>query len=82
MGKSWTVSLDELKKRIGCPSEYNFDRIKEKILEPSRKEFEKQKTLITFTYSEAYSEASLNKRTRGRRKIDCVAFEIIQNTEL
>lgn len=82
IGKSWTVSLDELKKRVGCPAGYDFEKIKERILEPAQKEFKKQKTLISFTYSGAYSEASLNKRTRGRRKIDCVAFEIIQNTEL
>lgn len=82
VGKSWTVSLDELKKRVGCPAGYDFKDIKERILDPSQKEFEKQKTLITFTYLGTYSEASLNKRTRGRRKIDCVAFEIVQNTEL
>lgn len=80
--KNWIVTIEEFKKRIGCNETYDFDKIKTKILEPAIKEYKKQNTLLTFTYIPEYSRESLTSPRRGRRKIDCIAFEIIMNTEL
>lgn len=76
------ISVDDFKNKMGCPEGYEFKKIAEKVLTPSFKEFEKSRSLLTFICEPFSSKIELEKRSKGRKKIDMLKFTIIKRNDV
>lgn len=77
--KTWSESLNVLKERLGCPSNYTYDEFKRRVLEPAIEEFKNKHSMLTFTYTGYPSLDSLSCHGRGRKNIDTIEFTIVEN---
>ena len=68
----FTIKISDFIKRIKCPENFNAQRLRDRVLNPSIKEFEKKKTLLTFDYKFILSEES----TGGRRGYNRIEFNV------
>lgn len=68
----FTIKISDFIKRIKCPENFNAQRLRDRVLNPSIKEFEEKKTLLTFEYKFILAE----KSTGGRRAYDKIEFHI------
>ena len=76
------ISLEDFKHRMNCPVSYDYKDIKTRVLEPSFNEFERTSSLLTFRSEAFSSKMELEKRSKGRKKIDMLKFTIIKRNDV
>lgn len=73
---SFTVSIDEIKKRLGCPESYDADKVKTKVLIPAFKEYKEKGSVITFD-ARFYSQDD-KPSSSGRKRLNMIEFTVFR----
>ncbi len=73
------ISIEDFRKRIGCPESYDADKIKNKILLPARKEYQDKQSAISFD-AEFYSKND-KETTPGRKRLNMIKFMVLKRNE-
>lgn len=72
------ISVEEFKKRLRCPKDYNSKSIRHRVLESSLQEFERKQSDISFQYVFFSTES---RKMKGRRTLNMIKFAVLHRNE-
>ena len=73
--ESWSISIEDFKNRIGCPENYTYQKIKEKILTPAHVEYDRTKAYLNFEVIPITDDESKGK---GRKAVKYLQFNVLK----
>ena len=70
----FSISIEELKKRLCCPLTYTPQNVEDRVLKSAQKEMESKDCRFSFEYKFVSND---RKKGVGRKRFDTVVFTII-----